>query len=103
MVLFLLPPEFWICPTRIKFLIRIRDILSGIIFLFIRNWMAPQPSVCAYSGDSIRGKNVSEKTQLRTEISRVRCPRSLEVVASRRLAMYYKYGILIRDLKLCPL
>ena len=29
--------------------------------------------------------------------------RSLEVVASRKLAMYYKYGILIRDLKICPL
>ena len=29
--------------------------------------------------------------------------RSLEVVASRKLAMYYKYGILIRDLNLCPL
>ena len=29
--------------------------------------------------------------------------RSLEVVTSRRLVMYYKYGIFNRDLKLCPL
>ena len=29
--------------------------------------------------------------------------RILEVVASRRLVMYYKYGIFNRDLKLCPL
>ena len=29
--------------------------------------------------------------------------RSLEVVASQRLAMYFKYEILNWDLKLCPL
>ena len=44
-----------------------------------------------------RGKNISEKA---ISVSAVG---SLEVVASRRLAMYFKYGILNRDLKLCPI